>query len=202
MMKAFRLQWIFFAFTLIFSVFLFRSMEEGVLCGVLYAALLGVKLPHDLRPRDLFPLVMLFLFLMVITLIPQRLFTASLMYTVRSLILFRALVATLNGIQGSKRATPKAAIAWIAGLTLSLGASALLVYSTFRPVGEPLVHFAHYFVFAPLMVLGTLFTPLAVPGAILGLSSLFPLVQWESIVLFAVMEIVDSFLRPRTSMPE
>ncbi len=197
MLKAYRPDLIFFVFSAVFAVLLFRSTEEAVICGTLYAALLGYKLSAETRPRDLFPLAMLFLFLIVLTQIPPRLFTASLIYTVRSLILFRALIVSLNEIQLSKASTPRSSIAWISALTVSLFASALLVYSTFRPVPEALIHFAHYFVAAPLMIIGTLFTPLAVPGVALGLLSLYLPLQWISVVLFVCITIGYRLWRPQ-----
>ena len=186
MLKAFRSEWIFFAFTAVFSLFLFRTHEEAILCGLLYSALLGFRISPLAKARDLFPLGMLFLFLIVLTQIPPRQFTTSLLYTVRSLILFRTLVLELNAIQTAKSPSSKSALPWIIGLMVSLFASAVLLYSTFKPVSEGVLSAEHYLLAAPLMILGTLYTPLMIPGLALGLLSLYLPLQWISVSIFSL----------------
>lgn len=156
MLKPHLVHGIFFFFGILFSLLLFKSADEAVLCGLVYATALGLNLSSHTRPRDLFPLVMLFLFLIVLTQVPVRQFTSSLIYTVRGLILFRALVLCLSEIQASQFPTPQSTLAWIGGLSLSFTATVLLIYSSFKPVTEDALALAHHFVLAPVIILGAL----------------------------------------------
>jgi hypothetical protein len=135
MPKSFRTSWVFTILSILCALMYFlRAHDESLLLGALYAAALSVRLPKQLTVRELFPLFMLYVFLFVLSEAPTRLFTFSLIYTTRALILFRGLVVSLAAIQSHDGPTERKELTWTLGLTLEFILSTILVYSTFQPI--------------------------------------------------------------------
>jgi hypothetical protein len=165
--------------------------------GLLYGAVLSIRLPKDLSMRELFPLVMLFLFIMVLAWAPTRLFTFSLIYTTRALIVFRGLIAVLNRIQAAKGPTEKNQITLTIGFTLEFMVSAIFVYSTFRPVSPDVLAVGSHILGSGLMIFVSLYTPFWIPGVALGALSFSPTLRIWSIVGFGLLAVYESNFSPR-----
>ena len=192
MPKTLRTSWVFLTFSLLCGLLYLRTPEESLLLGLLYGAALSLRLPRGLSPREIFPLLMLFLFLMVLALSPTRLFTFSLIYTTRALILFRGLIVTLSRIQSSKSSTQKSEVTWSIGLTLEFFVSAIFVYSTFRPANPEVLAVASHLLGSTLMVFASLFTPFMIPGLVLSVLSFSSTLRVWSIVGFGLLAIYES----------
>ncbi len=130
---------VFFLFAVLFSLFLFRSPVEMVICGAVYAFVDAFVLPRRLSMGAIFPLSMLFLFLLILSETPERLYTLTLYYTVRLLIVFRSLLLLLGEIRDSEEKTSKAALLAISGFAVELGFVAVFLYSAFKPVDPSLL---------------------------------------------------------------
>jgi len=146
---------------------------------------------------------MLFLFLMVLAEAPTRLFTYSLIYTTRTLILFRGLIVSLNRIQASKEPMPRSEVTWATGLTVEFFVSAIFVYSTFRPANPEVLAVGGHLLGSTLMVFTSLFTPYLIPGLVLGAFSFSPMFRIWSIVGFGLLAVYESNFsqRARSAAP-
>ena len=178
-----------------------RSPEVSLLLGMVYAAVFSLRLPERLSARELFPVVMLFLFLIILASSPPRLFTISLIYTVRALLTFRAMIITLQLIQNSKNGTDKQTFAWVVGLAIEFMCSAILVYSTFRPVAPSILEADQFVAGGLLMVLSTVLMPYWIPGVILGALSFYEPARFWAIIGFALLAAYESNFskRPRNA---
>ena len=105
-----------------------------VICGAVYAFVDAFILPKTLSMRAIFPLTMLFLFLLILSEAPEKVYTLTLYYTVRLLIVFRSLLLLLADIRDTEEKISKAAIFAITGLAVELGLVAVFLYSAFKPV--------------------------------------------------------------------
>jgi hypothetical protein len=199
MPKSFRTYWVFLPLSLLCGLLYLRTPEESLLLGLLY----GAALSKDLTPREIFPLLMLFLFLMVLAETPARLFTFSLIYTTRALILFRGLIVSLAKIQTSKTETDKSQITWCVGMSLEFFVSAIFVYSTFRPANPEVLAISGHLLGSTLMVFTSLFMPYLIPGLVFSAFSFSPQFRVWSIVGFGILAVYESYFskRARSATP-
>ena len=135
---------VFFLFCFVFSILLFHSQSEAILSGVIYSFVYAFRFHRDISVKALFPLIMLFIFLLVLTEAPERAYTLTLVYTVRLLILFRGLMLILNQIQNSETKVPKTEFIFILGTTIELGLVGILLYSTFKVLGFQFLQTVHF----------------------------------------------------------
>jgi hypothetical protein len=173
-------------------MYFFRSRDESLLLGVVYAAALAVRLPKQLTVREVFPLCMLYLFLLVLSEAPTRLFTFSLIYTTRALILFRGLVVSLAAIQSHDGPTERKELTWTLGLTLEFILSTILVYSTFQPISPTTVSVVLTGIGGVLMLFTFLFTPFWIPGLLFGALSFSPITRLWGILGFVLLALYES----------
>jgi hypothetical protein len=203
MPKTFRTSWVFLPLSLICGLLYLHTPQESLILGLLYGAALSLRLPKEISPREIFPLLMLFLFLMVLAETPQRSFTFSLAYTTRALILFRGLIVTLARIQTSKAPTERSQATWALGLTLELFVTAIFVYSTFRPANPEILAVGSHLFGSTLMVFASLFTPFMIPGLILAAFSFSPMLHIWSMIGFGLLAVYESNFsqRARSAAP-
>ena len=201
MPKSFRTSWVFTTLMMICGLMYFRSHDESLLLGVIYGAALALRLPKQLSVRELFPLVMLFLFLLVLSEAPTRLFTFSLIYTTRALILFRGLIVSLAAIQSRDTETERKEDTWTVGLTLEFILSTILVYSTFRPVSVDTLKIVQFGFGGVLMFFTSIFTPFWIPGVMLSALSFSPTTRIWGILGFGLLALYESNFSQRSRNP-
>lgn len=175
-----------------------RTPDPSLLLGVVYGSALSMRLPLSLSVRDLFPLVMLFIFLLVLNESPTRLFTVSLIFTTRALIVFRGMIITLVQIQSSKKSVEKNQVTWVTGLTFEFLLSAILVYSTFRPVMPEILDVDRTLVGGVLIVVTCIGMPYWIFGLILGALSFLPMTRNWAIIGFGLLAFYESNFSPRS----
>jgi hypothetical protein len=178
-------------------LYAFRSPEEGLLFGLLYGAVLALKLPKTSVVRELFPLVMLFLFLIVLSQAPTRLFTFSLIYTARALILFRGMIMLLLQLQNKHAAFERKDWSGVLGFAAEFALTVVFAYSTFQPVGIDTLNFAHIALGGTIMVLSSLFTPYWIPGVLFGALSFYPTTKLWGIIGFGLLAVYESYFLQR-----
>lgn len=139
MMKKLNPGHLFLALSLPFAYFLLRSPSEALWSGLIYSLSYAIYFHRPLRPRVLFPLGMLFIFLLVLTQVPEKAFTNSLVITVQVLIAFRGLLLAMMEMQKSKESLHYSRILFVAGLSVEFGMNAFLLWSTFRVSGASLL---------------------------------------------------------------
>ena len=190
MTKYFNPFWIFSFFAAVFGLLYGWSPSEGVLVPSFYAALFAFRLPRELKPKDLFPLIMLFLFLLILSEAPTRLFTSSLIYAAQGLILFRGLLLVLVQIQNQKEKVKKETLLFISGLSFEFILVAIMLYSTFKSVSPIVLTDVRLLRVAPLLLLGTWATRLQWAGGVLAILCFIPLTHVASILLFGAGVLV------------
>jgi hypothetical protein len=79
-----------------------RGVSDGFLAGMVFSGFLALRFREALLPQKLFPVFMLFLFLLGIGHTPSRDFTPTLSYTTQFLICLRMLFLILGEIQSQK----------------------------------------------------------------------------------------------------
>ena len=188
----FRPAFVFFPFSILFiALYIGLGHQEVFLAGLSYSALLGYRLKGEMRPRDAFPFVMLFLFSVGLALTPARGFSESLTRTVQLLIVFRGLLLMLRQVQNQKqkfdRADGSFALAFLIEVLLLLG----LLFATFKPYPIEMVQGARLLSVRLFSVLGLFFTPLFIPAIILLPALFFPQSTPWVLIGIAVMEMIQ-----------
>lgn len=127
-----------------------RGPTEGFQAGMVFSGFLAFYFQEEISARRLFPIFMLFLFLLGIGHTPSREFIPTLSFTAEALIALRLLLLVMSRIQ--ERTGPVSPGIWvlISGLIVEIGASAGLAASTFRFISPWILqgfHLAHLRVF-------------------------------------------------------
>jgi hypothetical protein len=198
MTKTFRTSWVFLPFAALCAALYLRSPELSLLLGIVYASVMSLRLPTRLSARELFPLVMLFLFLFVLSATPPRLFTISLIYTTCALIVFRTMIIILQVIQNSRSDTERSTFTLVGGLAFEFLLSAILVYSTFKPVDGAFLNADHFLQAGVLLILSSVLMPYWIPGVILGLVSFYEPFKIWAIMGFALLAFYESNFSKRS----
>jgi len=86
------------------------------------------------KMTEIFPAVMLLLFMLLIAAIPVRATSEALFHTAAALVLFRGIIYALLRIRESRSEIPVIVKAALAGFLLELVLNAIQIYATFRPV--------------------------------------------------------------------
>ena len=144
---------VFFIFAVLFSLSLLRGPTDLLICGAAYAFVDAFVLPKSVSVKSIFPLGMLFLFLLILSEVPEKVYTATLYYTVRGLIVFRSLMLLLSEVQESEEKTSKALIATVVGFALELSLVAVLLYSSFKHVDPTVLKWVGFLSLKGLLVL-------------------------------------------------
>ncbi len=182
--------WVFSAFAVIFSVLFGFSPSEVSLVTAFYAAVFAFRLPRDVTAKALFPIGMLFLFLVVLSEAPVRLFTPSLIYAAEGLVLFRGLLILLNQIQNQKEKIGRDTTLLVIGLCFEFALTAIFLYSTFKFVSIETLSYARILRLAPLLFFATFSTPLQWMGLALSILCFVPLTHAASVFLFVACVLI------------
>ncbi|NDF15564.1 hypothetical protein EB061_09630 [bacterium] len=144
--------WVFAPISAAFAAsFAYRGQGEGFLAGLLFSAFLALRFRAPIPPRRLFPIFMLFLFLLGIGHTPSRDFSPALSYTAEALIALRVLLLCLLEIRELQERPGRAGVpVLVFALLGEVLASTGLAVSTFRLMDPGLLqvlHLAHLRVF-------------------------------------------------------
>ena len=118
-------------------------MSELVVSGAIYSFVYAFNF-NRISVKSVFPLVMLFLFLIVLSEVPERAYTLTLIFTVRLLVVFRGLMLILTQIQNADAPASKSELGFVVGLTIELALLAVLLYSTFKFLSPELLKTVHF----------------------------------------------------------
>jgi hypothetical protein len=110
----------------------FRGASDGFQAGLVFSGFLALRFREKLSVRRLFPIFMLFLFLLGLGHTPSRDFVPTLSFTAEALIALRLLLLVLGGIQTRTRPVSPGTKVLVLGLILEALVSAGLAVSTFR----------------------------------------------------------------------
>ena len=192
MLKSIGNSWVFLILSLVcgFLAFHHPFAKESLLLGLIYASAFSLRFPKDLSVRELFPVLMIFLFLIVLSEVPFQSFSLLLLFTTRALILFRGLL--ISAMRLKKQGT------WKIGLSLELILSVVLVYSRFKPVPSLVLEYGQNTLGSILIIFASAFTPYWVPGMLLGAISLSPSYRIWGIMGFGIIAAYESNLAKRT----
>jgi len=184
--------WIFFPFTLIFTLlFLGKGQLPSLLAGAVFSSIAGFKIRSELSPGRAFPLFMLFLFLLVLGLAPARGYSAVVIATTQLLITLRILLLLLGEIQGSKNGLGRPQITFSVGLLFQFCVLMVLVMTAFRGQPSSLTAIAELFHLRVLTLLATAFTPLWGLGALVLAATFIPMAQsFSPFVLIGISTVM------------
>ncbi len=194
MVQRFNPAWIFFPFTVLFSVLYFwKGASEPWLAGLVLSAIAGFRIPGSISPSRAFPVFMLLLFMMVLALSPFRSSTRAMLYAAEALLVFRVLLILLSGIQNSKSPFNRSHLVFLAGLVIEFSVLLALLYSAFKPVSNEVIRYADAIHLKTVSVMVTFFTPLWPLGILVSLVFLIPASQPYSgfaLIFLASVELV------------
>jgi hypothetical protein len=138
--------WVFAPFSAAFALSIaYRGAVEGFLAGLVFSAFLALRFRAPLPPRRLFPLLMLFLFLLGIGHTPSRDFIPTLSYTTEALLSLRLLLLVLEEVRDREhgRSAPAGGLVPVFALLVETLVSAGLSVSTFRLIDPALLQVLH-----------------------------------------------------------
>jgi hypothetical protein len=189
--------WIFFPFTVIFSVlFLAKGQMPSMLAGALFSAIAGYRIRSELAPGRAFPIFMLFLFLLVLGVAPVKGYSAVIIATTLLLITLRTLLLLLGEIQANKASLNRAQVVFSIGLFVQFCIQMVLVMVAFRGQPSGLSGIAELLNLKVLTIAAAAFSPLGWPvlagvgftyiPALQGYSPLILLFIASALLLFRV----------------
>ncbi len=184
--------WIFFPFTVIFSVlFLAKGQMPSMLAGALFSAIAGYRIRSELAPGRAFPIFMLFLFLLVLGVAPVKGYSAVIIATTLLLITLRTLLLLLGEIQANKAALNRGQVVFSIGLFVQFCIQMVLVMVAFRGQPSPLSGIAELLNLKVLTVSAAVFSPLGWPVlAGVGLTYLPALNEYSQLILLLIASVL------------
>jgi hypothetical protein len=188
--------WIFFPFTGVFAGAYFGlGRADSMVAGAVLSAVAGFRIPGRVSPGKLFPLFMVFVFLLVIGVLPYRATTGILIHTASFLLSFRILILLLASIQTAARQVDRASLTVIIALVTQGFVSLFLIFSGFKSFDPSLVSLALMVNLKVLAVVATFFTPLRWVGLGFGILlagvHFFPAWQNTSGVLLILLALIE-----------
>ena len=193
--------WIFYPFTAIFAGAYFAfGRADSMIAGAVLSAIAGFRIPGRVPPKKVFPLFMVFLFLLVIGVLPYKATTGTLIHTATFLLSFRILILLLTSIQSAARPVDRSSLSLIFALVLQGFVSLFLVFSGFKLFSAPVLSVLLILNLKVLAVAATFFTRLRWVGLGFGILLVgFHFVpEWKDasgmlLILLALVELGSSY---------
>jgi len=136
MLSKLKWDWIFFGAALLYSITGLITHTNTLYVGSIYCFSLALRIAPRFVGREAVPIVMLVALLYVVETTPFRGFTESMIYTLQSLILFRAILLEMKSPE----------LYWFLPMLIEFVVNVVLVYASIKPIHAiPGIEYAVYF---------------------------------------------------------